>query len=205
MNVVQVRRNTNDSTRLRRGSNFFYFLKPTWSSSLPVGGGRQRAVSPRWGSAGPSCGRRGGRYWGRVRGRGRGWARAGRRGWVWHDETTLLVPLHVPHTPERLDLRVRSFPVVPMLEVPLLKDELAPPVAWIQVSNPSRGEHTGRDNAALCYHLYLTPASPPGRTGSFRNANTDPEQLLIDSWKFGKVLETSAVRGKLSRFDPNEI
>lgn len=176
------------------GSNFFYWLKQTWSSSLPVGGGRPRAVSPSWGSAGPSCGRRGRRYWGRVRDR----ARAGRRGWVWDDETALLVPLHVPHTSERLDLGVRSFPVVPMLEVPLLKDELAPPVAWVQVSNPSRGEHTGWDNTALCYHLYLTPASPPCRSGSFRNANTDPEQLLNASWKFGKVWETSAVRGKLS-------
>lgn len=128
-------------------------------------------MSPCWGSAGPSCGRRGRRYWSR----GRLGARAGRRRWVWNDETALLVPLHVPHTPERLDLRVRSFPVVPVLEVPLLKDELAPPVARVQVSNPSRREHTGWHNTAPLSSVPQTCFT----TGSYRNVNNDPEQLLF--------------------------
>lgn len=101
-------------------------------------------MSPCWGSAGPGCGRRGRRYWGRVR------ARVRRRGRVGDDETALLVPLHVPHTPQRLDLGVGSFPVVPVLEVPLLEDELAPPVARVQVSDPSGGwEHTQEDRTQL--------------------------------------------------------
>lgn len=75
------------------------------------------------GSAGPGGGRRG-----RLRARDR------RRGG--DDEAALLVPLHVLHAPQGLNLRAGSLPVVPVLEVALLEDELAPPVARIQVSHP---------------------------------------------------------------------
>lgn len=46
------------------------------------------------------------------------------------------VPLHVPHTSDGLDLRHRGSPVVPVFEITVFKDILAPPVAWIHISNP---------------------------------------------------------------------
>lgn len=114
-------------------------------------GCRQRGRQCQWGraglrrwaptgscSAGSSSGRRGGvrvgtgagvRIWGRTRFR--------------NNETAPLVPLHVPHTPDRLNLRYWGLPVVPVLEVSLFKDELSPPVAWVHVAHPS-GEETRR-------------------------------------------------------------
>lgn len=89
-------------------------------------------------SAGSSGGGRGGvrvgtgagvRVWGRTRLR--------------NDETAPLVPLHVPHTSDRLDLRYWGLPVVPVLEVTLFKDELSPPVARVHVADPSGGETRG--------------------------------------------------------------
>lgn len=143
-------------------------------------------MSPCWGSAGPGRGRRGRRYWGRVR------ARVRRRGRVGDDEAALLVPLHVPHTPQRLDLGVGSFPVVPVLEVPLLEDELAPPVARVQVSHPPGGwEHTGGQKTAVIIW-----------TSELVHQQEGPEPLLFDSWTFGT--ESSAVRGELSRLCPNQ-
>lgn len=82
-------------------------------------------------SAGPSGGRggRGFRCWGR----GRSWVRGRSR----DGETPPLVPLHVTHTSDRLDLRCRGIPVVPVLEVSTLKHILAPPVAGVHVAHPS--------------------------------------------------------------------
>lgn len=82
-------------------------------------------------SAGPSRGRRGRRSWGRVG--------VGGRSWVRDDETAPLVPLHVSHTSDRLDLRGGGLPVIPVFEVSSFEDELAPPVAWIHVADPSAG------------------------------------------------------------------
>lgn len=50
--------------------------------------------------------------------------------------TSSFVPLHVPHTSDGLDLRHRGSPVVPVLEITVFKDILAPPVARIHISNP---------------------------------------------------------------------
>lgn len=70
---------------------------------------------------------------GRCRGRGRG------------NIATSLVPLHVPHTSDGLDLRCSGSPVVPVLEFSMFKHILAPSVAWICVSHPplekSREKH----------------------------------------------------------------
>lgn len=105
-----------------------------------MGGAKGRQRVRVWGggvgtcSAGPGCGGRGRRSWGRVG--------VGSRSWVGDDETAPLVPLHVSHTSDRLDLRGGGLPVVPVFEVSSLKDELAPPVAWIHVADPSGGrEH----------------------------------------------------------------
>ena len=61
---------------------------------------------------------------GRCRGRGRG------------NIAPFLVPLHVPHTSDGLDLRCSGSPIIPVLEVSMLKHILAPSVAWIHVSHP---------------------------------------------------------------------
>lgn len=61
---------------------------------------------------------------GRCRGRGRG------------NIAPSLVPLHVPHTSDGLDLRCSGSPIVPVLEISMLKHILAPSVAWIHVSHP---------------------------------------------------------------------
>lgn len=118
-----------------------------WARSGCRPGGRQcqwsRVGLGRWApggscSAGSSSGGRGGvrvgtgarvRVWGRTRLR--------------NNETAPLVPLHVPHTTDRLDLRYRGLPVVPVLEVTLFKDELSPPVARVHVAHPSGGETRG--------------------------------------------------------------
>lgn len=47
-----------------------------------------------------------------------------------------LVPLHVPYTSDGLDQRCSGSPVVPVLEFSMLKNILAPSVAWIHVSYP---------------------------------------------------------------------
>lgn len=60
-----------------------------------------------------------------------------------NNETAPLVPLHVPHTSDRLDLGYWGLPVVPVLEVTLFKDELSPPVARVHVADPSAGETRG--------------------------------------------------------------
>lgn len=83
-------------------------------------------------SAGPGGGRGCRGCWGR--GRGRSWSRGRNR----DGETPSLVPLHVSHTSDRLDLRCRGIPVVPVLEVSTLKHILPSPVAWVHVANPSR-------------------------------------------------------------------
>lgn len=90
------------------------------------------------------------RFWSRVRFRvGVGiwcwswswsWSRGWSRRWGWGrcrgNIAPLLMPLHVPHTSDGLDLRFRGSPVVPVLEVSMLKHILVPPVAWIRVSHP---------------------------------------------------------------------
>ena len=53
--------------------------------------------------------------------------------------TPSLVPLHVPHTSDGLDLRCSGSPVIPVLEFSMLKHILAPSVAWIGVSHPPSG------------------------------------------------------------------
>lgn len=70
------------------------------------------------------------------------WSRSRSRIRVDNDETALLVPLHVPHTSDRLDLRRRGLPVVPVLEISSFKDELAPSVARVHVADPSGEEAT---------------------------------------------------------------
>lgn len=67
----------------------------------------------------------------RCRGRGRG------------NIASSLVPLHVPYTSDGLDQRCSGSPAVPVLEFPMLKNILAPSVAWIHVSHPpaEQGEH----------------------------------------------------------------
>ena len=103
-----------------------------------------------WGSrsAGSSCGGWGRRCWGGVGfgARSRSWSR------VRDDEAAPLVPLHVPHTSDWLDLRRRGLPVVPVLEVSSLEDELAPPVAGEHVADPSEGrrQKTGSDWVQIC-------------------------------------------------------
>lgn len=47
-----------------------------------------------------------------------------------------LVPLHVPYTSDGLDQRCSGAPVVPVLEFSMLKNILAPSIAWIHVSHP---------------------------------------------------------------------
>lgn len=47
-----------------------------------------------------------------------------------------LVPLHVPYTSDGLDQRCSGSPVVPVLEFSMLKNILAPSVAWVHVSYP---------------------------------------------------------------------
>lgn len=64
---------------------------------------------------------------GRVR-TGRCWGRG--------NVASSFVPLHVPHTSDGLDLRHRGSPVVPVFEITMFKDILAPPVARIHISNP---------------------------------------------------------------------
>lgn len=82
---------------------------------------------------------------------GIGWCRA--RGWSWGwtrswgggrgNIAPSLMPLHVPHTSDGLDLRCSGSPIIPVLEVSLLKHILAPSVTWIHVSYPpSRGRET---------------------------------------------------------------
>lgn len=103
-----------------------------------VARGRQwEGMGGRWGpcSAGTSCGRGGRRRRGRVGFRAGSWI------WVRSSETAPLVPLHVPHTSDRLDLWGGGLPVIPMLEISSLKNKLAPPVAWVHVTDPpARGE-----------------------------------------------------------------
>lgn len=100
--------------------------------------GLRRWVPRRSCSAGSSSGGRGG-----VR------VGTGAGVWVWgrtrfrNNETAPLVPLHVPHTSDRLDLRYWGLPVVPVLEVTLFKDELSPPVARVHVAHPSGGGTRG--------------------------------------------------------------
>lgn len=71
---------------------------------------------------------------GRCGARGRGWGRGRGRGWG--NIAPSLVPLHVPHSSDGLDLRCSGSPVVPVLEFSLLKHILAPSVAWIHISHP---------------------------------------------------------------------
>lgn len=47
-----------------------------------------------------------------------------------------LVPLHVPYTSDGLDQRCSGPPVVPVLELAMLKNILTPSVAWVRVSHP---------------------------------------------------------------------
>lgn len=61
---------------------------------------------------------------GRCRSRGRG------------NIAPSLVPLHVPHTSDGLDLRCSGSPIIPVLEFSMLKHILVPSVAWIHVPNP---------------------------------------------------------------------
>lgn len=42
-----------------------------------------------------------------------------------------LVPLHVPHTSDGLDLRCSGSPVIPVLVLSTFKHVLAPSVAWV--------------------------------------------------------------------------
>lgn len=58
------------------------------------------------------------------------------RCWGRGNVASSFVPLHVPHTSDGLDLRHRGSPVVPVLEITVFKDILAPPVARIHISNP---------------------------------------------------------------------
>lgn len=97
------------------------------------------------------------RVWGGVRTRVR--VRTGiggriRTGGCWGrgNVASSFVPLHVPHTSDGLDLRHRGSPVVPVFEITMFKDILAPPVAWIHISNPpakrerEREKITGSDD-----------------------------------------------------------
>lgn len=73
----------------------------------------------------------------RIRGRGGFGVRLGRcRGRGRNNIAPFFVPLHVPHTSDGLDLRCSGSPIVPVLEVSMLKHILAPSVAWIHVSHP---------------------------------------------------------------------
>lgn len=77
------------------------------------------------------------------------------RGWVWiggrgrggigrcrggGNIAPSLVPLHVPHTSDGLDLRCIGSPIVPVLEISMLKHILGPSVAWVHVSHPPSWE-----------------------------------------------------------------
>lgn len=86
-------------------------------------------------TAGRGRGRRSRR---RSRSRIRIWAGSrGRSGvGVRNDEASSLVPLHVPHTSDRLDQGRGGLPVVPVLEVSSFEDVLAAPVAWVHVAHP---------------------------------------------------------------------
>lgn len=77
--------------------------------------------------------------WGGSRSWSRGWSRSRRWGWGRRggDIAPLLMPLHVPHASDGLDLGFSGSPVVPVLEVSMLKHVLVPPVAWIRVSHPT--------------------------------------------------------------------
>lgn len=61
-----------------------------------------------------------------------------------------LVPLHVPHTSDGLDLRCSGSPIVPVLELSMLKHILASSVAWIHVSYPP----SGGGERAVCYIIF---------------------------------------------------
>lgn len=74
----------------------------------------------------------------RCRGRARGWT-GGRSRSRWNVAPSLM-PLHVPHTSDGLDLRCSGSPSVPVLEVSMFKNVLAPSVAWIRVSHPPSQE-----------------------------------------------------------------
>lgn len=83
--------------------------------------------------------------WCRARGWswGWGWTRSWGRGGGRGNIAPSLMPLHVPHTSDGLDLRCSGSPIIPVLEVSLLKHILAPSVTWIHVSYPpSRGRET---------------------------------------------------------------
>lgn len=65
------------------------------------------------------------------------WIRIGRgRGRGGDNIAPSLVPLHVPYTSDGLDQRCSGAPVVPVLEFSMLKNILAPSIAWIHVSHP---------------------------------------------------------------------
>lgn len=83
----------------------------------------------------------------RIRGRGGFGIRLGRcRGRS--NIAPFFVPLHVPHTSDGLDLRCSGSPVIPVLEVSMLKHILAPSVAWIHVSHPPL-----RGRERVVYHI----------------------------------------------------
>lgn len=59
-------------------------------------------------------------------------------------EDTTLVILHVPHTANRLDLRLEGTKLVIMSVVSTLKQILVASVAWVLVSNPTRFKERGK-------------------------------------------------------------
>lgn len=140
----------------------FQFSKTAWSGSLtqkgtwrrnwglvsciqlpPVSVGVVRGVLLRLGLSlgfGSRLGIRTGIWvrWCRVR--VGSWSRTRGRGWGRWNITPSLMPLHVPHTSDGLDLRCSGSPSIPVLEVSMFKNVLAPSVAWICVSHPPSKE-----------------------------------------------------------------
>lgn len=78
------------------------------------------------------------------------WVRIGRgRGRGGDNIAPSLVPLHVPYTSDGLDQRCSGAPVVPVLEFSMLKNILAPSIAWIHVSHPP-----AKQGERLCLQSY---------------------------------------------------